>query len=183
MVIADRDEEVGRCLLRPRFTIVSPRRRDRNASLPLAAPYAAEMEALPPLAAFHHVALTVSNRDAAAAWYAKVLGFEELFREDGEARRACVMRFANGGYSVGLVEHAPGAGRFEATQTGLDHLAFNVASRDDLDRWAKKLTAEGVDHSGVTEIPPGAILNFRDNDGIALALFWDREGTPGQPKT
>jgi hypothetical protein len=28
--------------------------------------------------------------------------------------------------------------------------------------------------SNVIEIAPGAILNFKDPDGIALALFWDR---------
>jgi hypothetical protein len=36
---------------------------------------------------------------------------------------------------------------------------------------------EGIEHSGVIEIPPGAILNFRDPDGVALALFWERPGS------
>ena len=31
-----------------------------------------------------------------------------------------------------------------------------------------------LEHSGAVEVPPGAILNFEDPDGIALALFWDR---------
>ena len=39
------------------------------------------------LLGFHHCALTVRNRDASAAWYAEVLGFEELFREEGDDRR------------------------------------------------------------------------------------------------
>ena len=127
------------------------------------------------LGAFHHVALTVSDRDAAAAWYAEVLGFQELFREEGEQRRACVMRFTPGGHSVGLVEHAGNDAAFDATRTGLDHLAFSVATREQLDEWSARLDAAGVEHSGVIDIPPGAILNFRDPDGIALALFWDRE--------
>jgi catechol-2,3-dioxygenase len=126
------------------------------------------------LDAIHHVALSVTDRDASAAWYAEVLGFEELFREEGE-RRACVMRFAGGGYSVGLVEHvADGERSFDARAIGLDHLAFTVASREDLEAWAERLAAAGVEHSGVIAIPPGAILNFRDPDGIGLALFWDR---------
>jgi glyoxylase I family protein len=127
------------------------------------------------LQAFHHVALSVSDRDAAAEWYARVLGFEELFREDGDDRRACVMRFADGGYSVGLVEHGRGGGPFDATRSGLDHVAFAVGSRSELLAWAERLAAAGVTHAGVADIPPGAILNFRDGDGIALALFWDRE--------
>ncbi len=130
---------------------------------------------MPNLVGIHHAALTVSDLDESAAWYAAILGFEELFREDGEVRRACVMRFPGGGYSVGLVEHS-GTGRdvFDPSRSGLDHLAFTVPTRDDLERWAIDLSVAGVDHSGVVEIPPGAIVNFKDPDGIALALFWDR---------
>ncbi len=127
------------------------------------------------LLGFHHVALSVADRDASADWYAKVLGFEELFREEGEARRACVMRFPGGQYGVGLVEHRPSDDEpFDSRRRGLDHLAFTVGSKAELGEWAERLTAAGVEHSGAIDVPPGAILNFRDPDGISLALFWDR---------
>jgi glyoxylase I family protein len=127
------------------------------------------------LAAFHHVALTVADRDASVRWYTEVLGLVELFREEGEARRASVLGFAGGGFSVGLVEHRPVEdGRFDPTRLGLDHVAFSVATRDDLDGWAERLSAAGVEHSGVIDVPPGAILNLKDTDGIAVALFWDK---------
>ncbi|HMX64130.1 MAG TPA: VOC family protein, partial [Microthrixaceae bacterium] len=74
----------------------------------------------------HHVALSVTDRDRSADWYRKVLGFEELFREESAERRACVMRFAGGHYSVGLVEHSGHRDDFDARRTGLDHLAFTV---------------------------------------------------------
>lgn len=126
------------------------------------------------ISGLHHVALTVRDRDTSASWYADVLGFEELFREDGEDRRACVMRFHGGGYSVGLVEHRTSADvPFDPAHRGLDHLAFTIPSREALDLWARRLTAAGVDHSGPIDIPAGAILNFKDPDGISLALFWD----------
>lgn len=131
-----------------------------------------------PLAAHHHIAFTVSDRDVSAEWYRSVLGFDELFREDAPDRRACVMTFAGGGYSVGLVEHgAEATDRFDPTRTGLDHAAFSVASRDSLEAWAQRFDERDVAHSGVIDIPPGAILNFKDPDGIALALFWDRART------
>lgn len=126
------------------------------------------------LLGIHHVALTVSDRDASAAWYATVLGLEELFREDGDERRACVLGFPGGGFAVGVVEHAGADGAFDPRRRGLDHLALSVASRAELDEWSTRLSAAGVEHSGAIEIPAGAILNFEDPDGIRLALFWDR---------
>lgn len=126
------------------------------------------------LRAFHHVALTVGDCERSADWYTTVLGMEVQFREEGEERRACVLRFASGGFSVGLVEHvgSPEDG-FDPRRVGLDHLAFSVPTRPELDAWADRLDRHGVESSGVVAIPPGAILNFEDPDGIALALFWD----------
>ena len=127
------------------------------------------------LANFHHVALSVRNRDESAAWYADVLGFAEFFREESSDRKSCVMGFPGDGYSVGIVEHVDsGREPFDPSTTGLDHLAFTVASRDELDGWAEYLTAAGVEHSDPIEVAAGAILNFKDPDGISLALFWER---------
>lgn len=134
------------------------------------------------LAALHHVALSVSDCEASAAWYARVLDFVPLFGEDAPARRARIMGFPGGGYSVGLVEQRAEDGderkegrvrTFDPRHIGLDHMAFGVAHRSDLDDWAERLTGLGVGHSGVIDIPVGAILNFVDPDGIALALSWD----------
>ena len=89
------------------------------------------------------------------------------------------MSFPGGGYSVGLVEHRPAdERRFDPARVGLDHLAFSVETREQLDEWAARLSAAGIDHSAVADIPPGAILNFKDPDGISLALFWDKQRTP-----
>jgi glyoxylase I family protein len=136
----------------------------------------AESAGMERLQAFHHVALTVRHLDTSVAWYRDVLGFEEAFREDGDERKASVMRFRSGGYSVGLVEHVrSGSDGFDPTRVGLDHLAFVVSSLDELERWVEHLTSAGVVHSGIVEVPPGAIVNLSDPDGTALALFWDRD--------
>lgn len=112
--------------------------------------------------------------DVSCRWYEQVLGLELLFREEGADRRAAVLRFPNCAYAVGLTEHAGNDTSFDPSRTGLDHLAFAVATRDELEDWATRLGEASVEHSGVVDIPPGAILNFKDPDGIALALFWDR---------
>ena len=123
----------------------------------------------------HHVALTVTDLEASAGWYRRVLGLEEAFTEQSERRGAIVLSFAGGPSIVGLVQHGDGAGsRFDPAVVGLDHVALSVGSRADLDAWTARLDDENVPHSGVIDVPPGAILNFKDPDGIALAFFWDR---------
>jgi catechol 2,3-dioxygenase-like lactoylglutathione lyase family enzyme len=135
---------------------------------------------MPEIQGLRHAALTVRNLDASARWYMDVLGLEEAFSEPGEERRAVVLRLPDGGPVVlGLVQHGrderPG---FDPTVVGLDHLAFAVGSRGELDVWADHLIDRGVAHSGAIDVPPGAILNFKDPDGIALALFWERPTAP-----
>lgn len=122
----------------------------------------------------HHASLSVRSVDISCRWYEQVLGLEVLFREEGDERRAAVMRFPGGSDAVGLTEHRGNEASFDPTRTGLDHLAFTVGTRDELEEWADRLDEASVDHSGVVDIPPGAILNLKDPDGIALALFWDR---------
>jgi glyoxylase I family protein len=86
------------------------------------------------------------------------------------------MCFPSGAYSVGLVEHLPhDLAAFDPRRRGLDHLAFTVDDRAELDQWAQRLDEATVTHSGAIDVPPrGAILNFKDPDGLALALFWEQ---------
>ncbi len=130
---------------------------------------------MPDIAGIHHAALSVADLDVSTRWYEDVLGLDVVLREPGGNRHGVVMKFPGSAPVLGLVEHRGYAGNsFDPTVVGLDHLALTVTSRPDLEALAQRLTAHGVDHSGVAEIPPGAILNFKDPDGIALALFWDR---------
>ena len=132
-----------------------------------------------PASNLHHVALTVSDLDASAKWYSDVFGLVERFREDSPTRRAVVLAFPTGGGDLGLVEHVGSDSRpFDATVTGLDHVAFSVASQEEMQERARSLDEHGVPHSGPIPIPPGEILNFKDPDGIALAIFWDRPQEP-----
>ena len=67
------------------------------------------------------------------------------------------------------------AARTHSTRrAGLDHLAFTVADRQELDAWATRLADAAVVHSPITtanSVPGAAVLVFRDPDNIQLELF------------
>ena len=123
------------------------------------------------------VTFTVTDLDQSAAWYTAL--FEMIVRrqyapEDGSQRDICLVEPASG-LEICLVEYATGAREpFDEFRPGLDHLEFHVAERTDLDRWAARLEALGIGHSGVKEPPytRNAMLTFRDPDNIQLEFFW-----------
>jgi catechol 2,3-dioxygenase-like lactoylglutathione lyase family enzyme len=125
----------------------------------------------------HHFGLTVRDVDASAAWYQEVLGFRragEFTAPDG-ARRKVFLRHDGLHARLGLTQHRDGSQEaFDETRVGLDHVAFTVAGRQELDAWAARLTDAAVDCSPVTaanSIPGAAVLVFRDPDNIQLELF------------
>lgn len=122
----------------------------------------------------HHVAINVRDLEKAVQWYSDVLGFAPLFPYDTDAFQRRIMRHPSG-VVIGLTRHNhdDGDAAFNERVTGLDHLAFGVASRDELESWAQRLDAAGVEHSGVKETPAtGSILiAFRDPDNIQLELY------------
>ncbi len=60
--------------------------------------------------------------------------------------------------------------RFNEDRVGLDHIAFRVGSKAELDAAAAHLDDVGVSHEPVKDIGPSYILEFRDPDNIALEL-------------
>lgn len=60
--------------------------------------------------------------------------------------------------------------RFDENRTGLDHIAFRLTNRAELDSAAAHLDELGIRHEPVKDIGPSYILEFRDPDNIALEL-------------
>lgn len=134
----------------------------------------------------HHLGLTVRNVDTSAAWYVEVLGFRregDYAAADG-SRRKVFLRHDGLRARVGLTQHRDGPkDAFDETRVGLDHLAFGVSTRAELEVWARRLSEAGVSHSPVAaanSIPGAAVLVFRDPDNIQLELFFDPAQTPAE---
>ena len=131
-----------------------------------------------PVRSFSHVRLTVSDIDRSRAFYDDVFGLPVAFEVPADADEATrdQLWWLYGGvvYALGdsLLGLRPvGVDRFDEDRTGLDHLSFAVDSRADLDAAVAVLDERGIAHGGVKDIGVGAILEFRDPDGIALELF------------
>ena len=120
-----------------------------------------------------HLSLSFSDFDRSLRWYLETFEAEVVLDEPADHRHAAVLALPGSDLLIGLCQfYDRQEGLFDPTHLGLDHFAFSVLSRDDLDRWADRLESLGIDHSGAAEIEPGAILNFKDPDGVALALMW-----------
>jgi catechol 2,3-dioxygenase-like lactoylglutathione lyase family enzyme len=138
-----------------------------------------EQTSVPSLGGFHHIGLTVPDIEASEAWYSRVLGLTRAFVEPhhgGGTGYAVVLHRPGSPLFLGLDKHEANQGeRFDECRTGLDHVAFHVGERLELDAWVNHFDRLGVVHSGIAEFTepfPFAVLVFRDHDKIQLELIW-----------
>jgi catechol-2,3-dioxygenase len=50
-------------------------------------------------------------------------------------------------------------------------MAFGLANRGELEKWASRLDELGIRHGGIKDAAYGSGVSFRDPDGIALEFF------------
>ena len=135
----------------------------------------------PPMARIHHVSSTVTDVEASAAWYQRVLGLERIpprFPHFGneETGYAVVLADPAARVMIGLHHNVANGGEpCDERRTGLDHIAIAVPAHSDLDAWAAWLDHLGIPHAGVndaTDPVKYSVLVFRDPDNIQLELFF-----------
>jgi glyoxylase I family protein len=124
-----------------------------------------------------HVRLTVTDIERSRQFYESVFGWPVLLEVPENADEATRNQFGFlfggviydlGGTLLGLRPVA--TDRFHEDRCGLDHIAFRLGSKAELDAAAAHLDEVGVPHEPVKDIGPSYILEFRDPDNIALEL-------------
>lgn len=122
--------------------------------------------------AIGHVAITVRDLGVSRPWYQRLIDAKPVLDEptDGGFHHTV---FMIGGTLIGLHQHPatdPDT-TFTELRTGLDHIAFQCATRADLETWQNRLDDLGIAHSGIVDAHYGSGLSFKDPDGIPLEFF------------
>jgi glyoxylase I family protein len=133
----------------------------------------------------HHVAIRVRDPDVSRRFYEDVLGFgfmeipvsgEFIADWEGAPAEGALLAMQAGDTFVILEPPLEGTGRddrFSERRIGVDHLAFGVDDRQDLERLAASLGEAGVETAGV-ELDPvlgKEYVAFRDPDNVQWEFY------------
>jgi catechol 2,3-dioxygenase-like lactoylglutathione lyase family enzyme len=111
--------------------------------------------------------MSVTDLDRSERFYTEV--FDLIRMADFTVARVLLHRQT--GFMLSIVSHEDArGGPFSELNTGLDHLGFVAADRDELVEWERKLETLGVVYTPIRDMEFGSHLNFRDPDNIALEL-------------
>jgi catechol 2,3-dioxygenase-like lactoylglutathione lyase family enzyme len=119
-----------------------------------------------------HVVLMSTDLKRSVAFYTGVLGFRvsDVYPETMMQGRMVFMRCAADHHGVALVGAAPGA----SPQHELHHMAFEVATLDEVFRARDWLRQQGVkvEFEGRRRAGCQIAVEFRDPDGHWLEIYW-----------
>lgn len=141
----------------------------------MTAPATSHATTTPTITGVSHIDLSVSDLERSERFYCDLLGATRVLegRSDQHHFASRYVLHPASLLIIGLVQHdEPGAPTFDERRPGLDHLAFNVASRDELDRWQAHVAEHAIPHSAIAEEDLWDVLVVRDPDNIQLEFFY-----------
>ena len=128
-----------------------------------------------------HVVLNVTNLERSLEFYVKVLGFmvSDIYPESMVPGGMAFMRCNADHHGVALVGSAKAASK----RIEMHHMAFEVASLDEVFRSRDHLRARGVEivYEGRRRAGCQVAVEFLDPDGHHLEIYWglDQIGSEG----
>jgi catechol-2,3-dioxygenase len=127
---------------------------------------------MPEIIGLSHIDLTVTDCVRSAAWWADVLGFTLVNQVHADTyERKSLIHPSGMAVTVMTHDRTSEAGAFDERRVGLDHLAFRVADRDELQRWVTHLDERRVPHTGIIDTGYGPTVVFRDPDNMQLEFY------------
>lgn len=118
----------------------------------------------------HHITVRVTDMERSKRFYADVLGFDVQTAADDLAlfqvgATLYVLRPALAG--------TPEGDRFSEYRIGVDHMAFAVEDRAELEKLVEALGEAGVDTAGIETDPvlDKEYVCFRDPDNVQLEFY------------
>jgi glyoxylase I family protein len=124
----------------------------------------------------HHVDLVVSSIERSLPFYSALLGplgYTRVGEVEGE-RGETIWYLSGPGTAVGLREAQSEAPPYDRYRIGLHHVAFEAASRSDVDERADWLRMQNVELESepqeYTYIPGYYAVFFYDPDGLKLEI-------------
>ena len=131
-----------------------------------------------------HLVLMVEDLERSVAFYTQILGFRisDVYPDSMIPGRMVFMRFNADHHGVALV----GGAKKSAEHAELHHLAFEVATLDEVLRARDHLRKHGVpiDFEGRRRAGVQVAVEFCDPDGHRLEIYWglDQIGSDGRAR-
>ncbi|MDT5133372.1 MAG: glyoxylase family protein, partial [Mycobacterium sp.] len=120
-----------------------------------------------------HISFSVRDSETSARWWAQLLDLTEIDRVSGDGWRGLLLLHAPSRTVIEFQQHDGNQGEtFDPRRTGFDHMGFKVDTRAELDEWLSRFERLGVAHSPIAEREYGAVLTFKDPDGIQFEMFF-----------
>ncbi|HEU4866373.1 MAG TPA: VOC family protein [Actinomycetota bacterium] len=121
---------------------------------------------------YHHLSLSVSDLETSVDWYQQVLGLDVAAEIDGEGFRRTRLRAPRSGVTLTLTRHDQQSGEtFSERRPGMDHVALQVSSADEVNALKDRFEQLGVNHSQVKASNGTAMITLRDPDNIQIEVF------------
>src|SRR5437899_5320362 len=136
------------------------------------------------IAKLGHVVLNVRDVERSARFYTEVLGFQisDVYPEEMVPGGMVFLRCNPDHHRIALV----GSMRAEAANVELNHIAFEVATLDEVIRARDHLRRHGVtiDFAGRRRAGCQLAVEFRDPDSHRLEIYWgiDQIGSDGRAR-